>query len=145
MNKVKEIARIKGSDVSRIELARKEIGITQKFIAECLGLQSTTYSQWVTQAERIPEKYVDELIHILTTLWNLRFNYLNAQGAEKIQARKQKVEIDKETYDEIVEFLNNVSDPKVSVLDISSREEMLEKTIENYIDSSKVLLTYLND
>lgn len=69
MPKINEINRLSAEQAEEL---RTEIGVTQRFIQDALGLGQGTYSYWITQREAIPEKHQANIIDLFISLKHLK-------------------------------------------------------------------------
>lgn len=129
MPTIKEIAKIKGSNIQHIELIRKQLNITQAFMGECLGKSKSVWNQWIKQRNAIPEEYMDQVINIFTTIDAL-------QNGQKClpAATTNKGEI----LIEVEQFLNKLSDPRISIFEDRNRYAL--KLLKHNSEEAKKLL-----
>lgn len=54
--------------IEKAEKVRQSLGISQRFISECLGLHESVYSSWKTKDKKIPDAHKGQLIDIFHAL-----------------------------------------------------------------------------
>ena len=148
MPKIEEIARLKAPDVFRIENIRKELKISQAFIGKCLGISSGTYSNWVSQQKRIPERWIPEIVEIFTAIFHIQSgNFVINRLAEeerKVDVKKQTEEtVPKSDLEVVWDFLQEVKDPKISAIE-DNQEKSLRKLVQTYSDEAGTILELFN-
>jgi predicted component of type VI protein secretion system len=139
MPEIREIARIKANDTFQAEKIRKELGISQVFVAHCLGTTGPNYSHMMTQSHKIPDKYLEHLTDVLASLVLLK-NGVKLLPANKQYSNNKKLRKEHSLMSDIVEFLKQVKEPKVSVFDIEDREKAFVKLIEDFSMQAELLL-----
>lgn len=54
--------------IEKAEKVRQDLGISQRFISECLGLHESIYSGWKTKDKKIPDKHKGQIIDVFHAL-----------------------------------------------------------------------------
>lgn len=135
MDTLENIARIKTTDIKRLEIMRKSLGISGKFICGCLGLHETSWSTWVTQRGSIPDKYLDQVANIFQTIGNL----LDGQRCLAVSAEAKKKEENTIDLKPIFEFLETLEAPKVPIFE--NRHTALANLLRSFSEQSTNLLS----
>lgn len=136
MDTIENIARLKTTDIKRLEMIRKRLKISGTFISQCLGLSDTTWSGWVTQKGKIPEKYLDQVANIFQTVGNLQ-NGERCLAVKKVDKKETK-QLD---IGLIFEFLEDVATPKIAIFE--DKDEEMEKLIKRHSEDALMLLELL--
>lgn len=138
MDKIENIARLKTTDIKRLELTRKRLKISGTFISQCLGLSNTAWSTWVTQRGSVPAKYLDQVTNILQTVGNLQ-NGERCLAVQKTNKKKKELDLDL-----IIEFLESVHTPKIPLFS-KQRTQDLEKLLEEFAEDAGIILELIQE
>lgn len=123
MDIIKNIAKIHTKDINRLEMARKDLKISQTFISRCLGKSDSAWNQWLHTKKELPSEHLDQVINIFKTAENL------LKGRKCLPIKNgddpdQKAGIRKEHLDSIIDFLELVKDPQISIFSDRVKETM---------------------
>ena len=132
-----EIATLQVKDTFRLELMRKKLGVTQKFLAESCGMSLSSYSFMIHQSRAIPKDKLERITDVLVGLCYI------AQGRKLLPVKDGHRNDGGPTPNkEIKEFLKRVIDPQVNVNYIQGRtpERIAFETLEQFSIEAKQLL-----
>lgn len=137
-----EIATITARDSFKLEQARKKLGVTQTFLAACINMPPSSYNKMVNHGERIPKKYLEPICHVLTGLYYIR------QGRKVVPVKNGKRDDGEvSVYSEVLEFLEKVAHPKVSVKDslLLEKDYIIEGLLNDFEDEATQLIQKLKN
>lgn len=137
-----EIATITARDSFKLEQARKKLGVTQTFLAACINMPPSSYNKMVNHGERIPKKYLEPICHVLTGIYYVR------QGRKVVPVKNGKRDDGEvSVYSEVLEFLETVTDPKISVKDslLLEKDDILESLFIDLENRANQLIQKLKE